>query len=267
MSLSMFAAAMVLLAGCIAVFGILGRLCACNDDQAVFASRPMALDLAYGAIGVLYAGIAPAGAAWLAQALPVEAGGWLGERPLLVQVALLLAATDFGQYWLHRALHRGRLWPFHAVHHGAEQVNWTTAFRVHPVNYLLYNTSLAILARLLGFSADAFLLAAPITFFSGAVSHANLNWTFGPLRYAVASPVFHRWHHTIGADTRDRNFAPMFPVWDLMFGTFHMPDGRRPAGYGAAGVPPGLLAQFWSPFQALIAGPGQRAGTALQPEA
>jgi sterol desaturase/sphingolipid hydroxylase (fatty acid hydroxylase superfamily) len=26
--------------------------------------------------------------------------------------------------------------------------------------------------------------------------HANVGWTFGPLRDVIASPVFHRWHHT-----------------------------------------------------------------------
>ena len=60
-------------------------------------------------------------------------------------------------------------------------------------------------------------------FFSGAWTHANLDWTFGPLRYVIASPVFHRWHHSADAASRETNYAPMFPVWDLMFGTFHMP--------------------------------------------
>lgn len=26
--------------------------------------------------------------------------------------------------------------------------------------------------------------------------HARLNWDFGPLRYVIATPVFHRWHHS-----------------------------------------------------------------------
>src|ERR1700733_3672234 len=28
--------------------------------------------------------------------------------------------------------------------------------------------------------------------------HANLRWTLGPLRYVIAIPVFHGWHHPDG---------------------------------------------------------------------
>jgi sterol desaturase/sphingolipid hydroxylase (fatty acid hydroxylase superfamily) len=40
----------------------------------------------------------------------------------------------------------------------------------------------------------------------------------------------------------------MFPAWDLMFGTFHMPAGRRPEIFGADGVPEGLFSQLAHPF-------------------
>ncbi len=60
--------------------------------------------------------------------------------------------------------------------------------------------------------------------------------------------MFHRWHHTASPETRDRNFAPMFPVWDLMFGTFFMPAGRRPEGYGVEGAPEDIVGQLWRPF-------------------
>ncbi len=40
----------------------------------------------------------------------------------------------------------------------------------------------------------------------------------------------------------------MFPLWDLMFGTFHMPRDQRPETFGADGVPDGLLGQLAHPF-------------------
>jgi sterol desaturase/sphingolipid hydroxylase (fatty acid hydroxylase superfamily) len=260
MTLPLALSAAALLAACLVGFGLLGRLSPCNPGEARFLSRPMATDLAYGALGLLYAGLVPAGVALLVAAVSgsdapqalaqVRAGyGWLGRLPLWLQVLVLLMATDLVQYWLHRVFHGRALWGFHEIHHGAEQVNWTTAFRIHPVNYLIYNTSLAIAARLAGFSPQAFLLAAPIAFFSAAIAHANLDWTFGPLRFVVASPVFHRWHHTSSPETRERNFAPMFPVWDLMFGTFHMPAGQRPSGYGVPGSPRDIPSQLWRPFR------------------
>jgi sterol desaturase/sphingolipid hydroxylase (fatty acid hydroxylase superfamily) len=128
-------------------------------------------------------------------------------------------------------------------------VNWTTTFRTHPVNYLVANAALAVLARLAGFSETSILVAAPIFFFSGVWTHANLGWTFGPLRYVIASPVFHRWHHSADAASREKNYAPMLPVWDLMFGTFHMPRHVRPEQFGADGVPGDLVGQLVHPLR------------------
>jgi sterol desaturase/sphingolipid hydroxylase (fatty acid hydroxylase superfamily) len=254
MLLSQILAALVMLGACFLIFGALGQLFPCNPDQPVFFSKSIGLDLGYALLGMLYAGVGPALAALLT-APPFGApaagvpGRWLAEAPLAAQVAILLVTTDFCQYWLHRAFHSRRLWPFHAVHHSAREVNWTTTFRTHPVNYLVVNAALAVLARLIGFSETSLLVAAPIFFLSGVVTHANLGWTFGPLRYVLASPVFHRWHHGVGADERERNFAPMFPVWDLMFGTFHMPRAQRPARFGADGVPGDLIGQLAYPLR------------------
>jgi sterol desaturase/sphingolipid hydroxylase (fatty acid hydroxylase superfamily) len=262
---SQLLSAAFLLGLCFAVFGGLGRLFACNRDQKVFFSKAIGLDLGYCLLGVLYAGVGPAVVAaasaspWRIDALG-GAGAWVQGLPFGWQLLLLLVVTDLCQYWLHRAFHARLLWPFHAIHHGAQEVNWTTSFRVHPVNYLMLNTSLAVLAKLMGFSELSLLLAAPIFFFTGALAHANLNWTYGPLKYVFASPVFHRWHHVADLERRDTNFAPMFPVWDLAFGTFHMPRGVLPKDYGAPGVPAGLLGQLVHPFRRgvsdVVASPG-----------
>ena len=62
--------------------------------------------------------------------------------------------------------------------------------------------------------------------------HANLNWTFGPLKYVIATPVFHRWHHGPPHLGGNKNFAPTFALWDYLFGTFYMPEGELPKEYG-----------------------------------
>ena len=65
--------------------------------------------------------------------------------------------------------------------------------------------------------------------------HANVNWSYGPLRYVVPSPMFHRWHHPTEAEGLETNFAGLFPVIDLAFGTFFMPAGRQPQRFGIMG--------------------------------
>ena len=252
MALSQILSAFVLLGACLIGFGALGKAFPCNPGRPVFFSRSIGLDLGYCLLGVLYAAVGPAAAA-LVSAIPgagsLALGGWIAAAPLWAQLISLVVVTDFAQYWIHRAFHTPALWPWHAVHHSAPDVNWTTTFRSHPVNYLVANAALGMLARLAGFSEPAILIAAPIFFFSGAWAHANLDWTLGPLRYVIASPVFHRWHHSADAASREANYAPMFPLWDLLFGTFHMPRGARPQRFGADGVPGDLIGQLVHPLR------------------
>ena len=98
---------------------------------------------------------------------------------------------------------------------------------------------------------------APFLTFHALLLHANVGWTFGPLRYVVSSPAFHRWHHTTEAEGLDKNFAGLFPFIDLAFGTFYMPPGRQPERFGIVNddVPAGLFRQLAYPFRSF---PGAR---------
>jgi sterol desaturase/sphingolipid hydroxylase (fatty acid hydroxylase superfamily) len=264
--------ALISVAAAFLAFGALARLFPCNREQRAFMARGFIDDVLYWGVSILvYSGLSSlvlklaVGAAFGARAPEVlgriDAGwGWAHGLPLLAQAALVIVATDVIQYWLHRAFHAGALWPFHAIHHSATEVDWTTTYRVHPVNFVLYNSCVAALVRGLGFSPDAFVVIVPFNFITSALVHANLDWTFGPFRYVLASPVFHRWHHSSDPRVRDKNFAPTFPVLDLMFGTFYMPKGELPAGYGAEGVPDHFLGQLVWPYRARPARAPKRPG-------
>jgi sterol desaturase/sphingolipid hydroxylase (fatty acid hydroxylase superfamily) len=80
--------------------------------------------------------------------------------------------------------------------------------------------------------------------------HADLDWDFGPLRYVLATPRFHRWRHTSEEEGLDRNFSGLLPLWDLMFDTFYMPQSR-PQHFGVRGMalPASLPAQLLWPFR------------------
>lgn len=49
----------------------------------------------------------------------------------------------------------------------------------------------------------------------------------------------------------DKNFAGLLPLWDLLFGTFYMREGRVPTRFGAIGddVPEGFWKQLAWPFE------------------
>ena len=123
--------------------------------------------------------------------------------------------------------------------------------RVHPLNDVVTRLAQAVPIVLVGFDPTLVAAYVPIFLFYGILVHANVPWTFGPLRYVLASPCFHRWHHAAEDDGLNRNFAGMFPFLDLAFGTFHMPPGRQPEHFGIpdGDVPPTLWGQVAHPFR------------------
>lgn len=181
--------------------------------------------------------------------------GWgpTAEMPVVAQVLLIVVLGDFIGYWSHRLFHGRWLWPFHAVHHSSNDLDWLSSVRVHPVNDVLGKAMQAVPLLLLGFSPLVVAAYVPLLTLHAILLHANVSWTFGTLRYVIASPAFHRWHHSREEQAIGKNFAGLFPVWDLLFGTFYMPAEVRPAAFGITGdpVPDGFVRQMTYPFASL----------------
>ena len=104
---------------------------------------------------------------------------------------------------------------------------------------------------LLGIPPEILLWLLPFNAGSSALNHANLDWDFGRFRTVLASPVFHRWHHTSADRGGSSNFAGTFPLFDLLFGTYHMPAGQRPDSYGVddPDFPRDFAGQMVHPFR------------------
>ncbi|MCU1347999.1 MAG: sterol desaturase family protein [Acidobacteria bacterium] len=176
---------------------------------------------------------------------------WIEAQPRALQVAEMLLLADLLGYGAHRLFHGRTLWRFHAIHHSAEDLDWLIATRVHPVNDALMTLLQFVPLYLLGFRGTTLTALVPLLSFYALFLHANLRWDFGPLRYVLASPAFHRWHHTSEAAGLDRNFAGLFPWIDLLFGTFYLPRHRHAQRFGLDGdrVPRTLLGQLAYPFR------------------
>ena len=182
--------------------------------------------------------------------------GWMsatvGSLPLFVQVPALLLVADFTQYWVHRTFHVVPfLWPFHAIHHSIEEMDWLAGSRLHLVDVILTRGLTYVPIFVLGFSERAlmvyvFIVAAQATFI-----HANVRWEFRPMRRFIATPAFHHWHHSADREAVDKNFAVHTPIWDILFGTYYLPD-RWPAQYGLShqrDVPARWVTQLVYPFR------------------
>jgi sterol desaturase/sphingolipid hydroxylase (fatty acid hydroxylase superfamily) len=179
--------------------------------------------------------------------------GPLAHLPFWGQLVVYVVVSDFLLYWVHRIFHGAKFWRFHAVHHSAEEIDWTTAYRFHPVNLWLGSFLVTAVMLYLGVSPSVLLFLVAFDTTTAAFVHANLNWTFGPLKYVVATPVFHRWHHTRLAEGGNSNFGALFSCWDLLFGTFRMPERELPSRYGIdhAGYPQNFVGQLVEPFRDL----------------
>lgn len=183
---------------------------------------------------------------------------WLGRetfisrQPVVLQILALFVCFDLIGYCAHRMFHRrGLLWRFHKVHHSSEDMYWLAAARVHPLNELGQRAAQTIPLLLAGFHPGVVAVFVPILTLWAIGLHANVRWGFGPLRYVIASPLFHRWHHTSEEEGLDRNFAAMFPWIDALFGTLYLPKNRQPQAFGLFGetAPSGYLRQFAWPFR------------------
>lgn len=180
----------------------------------------------------------------------VHGHGVLATQPLWLQGVEIFVVGDFLGYWQHRLFHGRKLWRFHAVHHSSTELDWLSSVRLHPVNDTLSRLIVAIPLVVAGFNTSAVALYAPFATLYAITLHANLNWDYGLLRYVIASPAFHRWHHTSEDEGLDRNFSGGLPLWDLLFGTFYMPRGRQPVSFGIRdAIPSRFFGQMFAPFR------------------
>jgi sterol desaturase/sphingolipid hydroxylase (fatty acid hydroxylase superfamily) len=247
-----------------AAFAVLSSFWACNPGRPWWRNRELVTDLCYWfaipliarylRIGLLVLGAAALFGITTADGLIAfydNGHGPLAQLPLAVQAALFLIGSDVMNYWIHRAFHRAALWRYHAVHHSSEELDWLSAARFHPVNIFLGSVATDVALLLAGISPNVLVFLGPFTVAHSAFVHANLNWTLGPLRYVIAGPMFHRWHHTSAERGGEKNFASTFPILDVLFGTFYMPEGARPDAYGVAdrNFPPSFGAQMLYPFR------------------
>lgn len=235
---------------------------ACNSNRPWWRNRGLATDAWYWLVmpfvtPYIRMALLIAGAtliAWMtgvqkAEDYLLNGYGMMARTGFWFQLAVYVIATDFLLYWAHRLFHGRDLWRYHAVHHSALDVDWTTSYRVHPVNLWAGPTLVTTLMLLAGIAPAVLVFWAPVDAFMAAFVHANLKWKLGPLKYVIASPVFHRWHHT--EEACETNYAPSFALWDVLFGTFFMPEGRLPELYGVgnADFPQEFLGQLAYPFQ------------------
>lgn len=183
--------------------------------------------------------------------VPAGVAAAVSSQPLWLQFAEIVVLADLGFYAAHRAFHSvPALWRIHQIHHSIEEMDWLAAARVHPVDQILTKGASLLPCFALGFSPWAIGAWAALYHWHSLLLHANVRLGFGPLERLIASPAFHRWHHCRDREAWDRNFAGQLALWDHVFGTAYMPEGRRAERFGIGdSLPESYPAQLLHPFR------------------
>jgi sterol desaturase/sphingolipid hydroxylase (fatty acid hydroxylase superfamily) len=177
-------------------------------------------------------------------------GWWPHDWPIWMQMLAMVLVVDFVRYWLHRACHHYKpLWRLHEVHHSPDLLYVMNVGRFHPLEKILHFTLDTVPFLLLAVAPEV--LAGYFLLYSvnGFFQHSNLRLRYGWLNYVVGSAETHRWHHARDPKTASCNFGNTTLIWDLAFGTWHLPGAVGDIGIMSRDYPKGFLAQMATPFR------------------
>lgn len=186
--------------------------------------------------------------------------GWMGlseiqsfvqSLPFVVELFFAFFITDLFQYWTHRIFHNHHyLWRFHSIHHSTENMDWLAGSRTHFMDIFITRSMAFIPLYVFGFSAITFNVYIIFMAVHAVLIHANTRINFGFLKYIIATPQYHHWHHCKNPKHYGKNFATIFPFIDKMFGTYYLPKDEWPEDTGLleANFPKGYIKQAIYPF-------------------
>ena len=158
----------------------------------------------------------------------------LGDLSLPAKVIAALVAIDFTLYWIHRSMHSPLLWNSHRFHHSIREVNWLKGIYTSGTHITMYLAPQILIGfYVFGFSNLEMAIAVVVGYFVQMWQHANVTVNIGVLKYVFITPQYHRVHHALSADVRDKNFGAVLSVWDLLFGTYLEP-GDEDYEFGVA---------------------------------
>jgi sterol desaturase/sphingolipid hydroxylase (fatty acid hydroxylase superfamily) len=172
---------------------------------------------------------------FLAAALWAEEHGWgllnAVSLPLAPLIVVNLLLRGFISFFMHYLMHRiPFFWRLHRVHHLDTDLDVTSTVRFHPLEFVANTIPAVPLVVAFGLTPWVLmvyeLLDVAITLFS----HSNIRlpaWLDAAFCRVIVTPDLHRVHHSTWQPETDSNFGAVFPIWDMIFGTYRV--GSRDA--------------------------------------
>ncbi len=155
---------------------------------------------------------------------------WPGmlQYPVLLFLTYLIV-LDFFDYWYHRAEHQFNWWwALHSLHHSQRDMNLWSDNRNHLLDDFIRDIYMGLIAIAIGVEPGQYVMLVMASQMLQSLQHANVRIHFGRIgEYLLVSPRYHRTHHAIGIGHEahgkgtlgGHNFAVLFPIWDVLFGT------------------------------------------------
>jgi len=178
-------------------------------------------------------------------------GLWPHGWPMGLQILLGVAVADGLDYWKHRWLHTESGWRFHALHHGITRLHALRSARAHVVETVMRFVVVYVPLVAAGAPHEVLFWHASMIAILGVLGHSNVDVALAsPVHRILMTPHVHRLHHSNERAVCDTNFANVFPLWDVLFGTFSHPDRHALRGVGVVGdaMPASFAGQLLSPF-------------------
>jgi len=179
----------------------------------------------------------------------------IAHWPAWAQFAVVFVVKDFLEWNIHHLLHRvPLLWRLHQLHHSTEELDWVAAFRGHWGEIIIYKVVIYLPLVVLGAEASVIFAIIAVSLVIHELSHANLRWDLGPLRYIISSPRYHAWHHDVALHGKaGQNYGVNLVIWDWIFRTAYWPrdvEGPERCGLPLTDhFPAGIWARLWWPFR------------------
>lgn len=162
------------------------------------------------------------------------------------RIFLAVAVADLLVYWVHRLAHTiPILWMVHRLHHDEVHVHAATSIRQHWLSYPIAQILVLPAAWLWGGDSVPAAFGVAVVALA-AFHHSNINlgnWHWPPL---LVGPQMHRIHHASARGLHDKNFAAVFPFWDMLFGTYLAPNASRRFATGLDDKLPSTA--YWQAF-------------------
>lgn len=155
----------------------------------------------------------------------------------------MVVVSDFLIYWRHRVEHKW-FWPIHAVHHSPRELHASNSWG-HPLQVIPHFLFVAVPLSFIQMPGPSAPLAIGLIIsFIMLYEHSPIDFHFGALRRVFVDNRFHRIHHSIETEHREKNFGICLSIWDAMFGTAYWPKPKEWPDVGIDEAPPGTVRDF-----------------------